>query len=490
MNQELTKILDEIEQDMGMATATSFAEVAARYFQQSAAGQRAVSPNVEPGALLGGLPPLPADGQTIERVAEMLERDVVRESNWLYHPRYMGHQVTAPLPAAVWAESVTAALNQSIAVREMSPALTVIERQIIAWMAGLAGLGEQAGGTFTSGGTEATFTALLAARARALPNAWENGLEGELPFVICGEHAHYAVTRAVAQLGLGLKRVIAVPSRDYRMDVDALEQKLDAIAAERGKVMAVIATAGSTATGSFDDLARIASLCKRHDAWLHVDGAHGASALLSEQKRQLLNGIEQADSIAWDPHKMMLMPLSAGVLLVRNEADLDAAFRQRAPYLFHQTAGERSWDQGARSFQCSRRGDVLKVWVAVQRHGTRAFGVLFDYFSDLTLELRDMLRASGEFDVVHEPQCNILCFRFVGNGGASPERLDALNAQLREAYNTRGTGWITTTVLDGRRVLRTTLLNPRIRTEHLHALVHELREIAADLQKSDGASAR
>src|SRR5205085_10693482 len=118
-----------------------------------------------------------------------------------------------------------------------------------------------------------------------------------------------------------------------------------------------------------DDLHAIADLCDENAVWLHVDAAHSGSALLSKTHRQRLRGIERARSIAWDPHKMMLLPTQAGILLVRDERDLDAAFSQRAPYLFADSRDARVWDQGTRSFMCSRRADVLKLWVALQRYG-------------------------------------------------------------------------------------------------------------------------
>jgi hypothetical protein len=142
--------------------------------------------------------------------------------NRLAHPMYIGHQVSAPLPVAVWTDALISALNQSLAVREMSPSFTPLEHQVVAWLTDLVGWDDHAGGTMTSGGTEATFTALLAARSRAVPDVWTNGMPSNAPVVICGEHTHYAVTRAAGELGLGLKRVVVIPSRDYRMDVDAL----------------------------------------------------------------------------------------------------------------------------------------------------------------------------------------------------------------------------------------------------------------------------
>src|SRR6185503_9879016 len=229
------------------------------------------------------------------------------------------------------------------------------EHRVIAWMCALAGFGAEGGGTLTSGGTEATFTALLAARGAAIPDAWTNGVGADPPLLLCGEHAHYAVTRAGAELGIGMRHVLPIRSRDYRMDVDALHSALHELSRKGKRVMAVVATAGSTATGSIDDLDAIASLCDEHGIWLHVDAAHGGSALFSAKHRARLAGIERARSLAWDPHKMMLVPTQAGMILVRNERDLDAAFSQRAPYLFQGGHGERSWDQGTRNFICSRR---------------------------------------------------------------------------------------------------------------------------------------
>ena len=132
----------------------------------------------------------------------------------------MGHQVAAPLASAVWTEVVISAVNNSQAVWEMSPVGTVLEERVIGWMAQLAGLGPRAGGTFTSGGTEATFTALLAARAELQPDAWRDGLKAPYPVLIHGEHAHYAVTRAAGAIGIGTANCIAVQSKDWKMDVD------------------------------------------------------------------------------------------------------------------------------------------------------------------------------------------------------------------------------------------------------------------------------
>lgn len=478
----LSAVLADLEADAEAPAAGEFLRLAVDHYASTASDDARVSTALPPEELAAFFDePLPAEGRALEAVLERLRRDVLPHSNHLTNPRAMGHQVSAPIPAAVWTEPVVAVLNQSLAVQEMSPVGTVLEARVLRWMADLAGFGPEAGGTFTSGGTEATFTALLAARAAAMPDAWTKGVGASPPVVVHGEHAHYAVARAVGAMGLGTENAVAVPSKGWRMDVSALEAALDRLAREGRRVMAVVATAGSTATGSFDDLEAVGLLCEERGLWLHVDGAHGASALFSGRHRARLRGLERARSVAWDPHKMMLMPLSAGMVLVRDERDLDAAFAQRAPYLFHAREGARAWDQGPRSFQCSRRMDVLKVWVALQRHGAAGIGALYDRLCETARALHDAIERRSGFEALHEPESNILCFRWVGDGSLGAERLDALNLRLREELNRSGEGWITTTLLGGKRVLRVTVMNPRTGVRHVERVLDGLGRRAEEL---------
>jgi L-2,4-diaminobutyrate decarboxylase len=471
-------ILSTIEADCDAAVGRAFVALAAEYFAQTRSRDGRVSTPHTPAGLAARFDePAPRAGRSIDAIIARLRADVLPDSNHLYHPRYAGHQLAAPLPAAVWMESVTAALNQSVAVFEMSPVATVLEHRVINWMCELAGLPAGCGGTLTTGGTEATFTALLAARGAAMPDAWTNGVGAEPPVLLCGEHAHYAVTRAGAELGVGMRNVLPVRSRGFAMDPGALGAALDGLRRAGRRVMAVVATAGSTATGSFDDLDAIASHCDVHGVWLHVDAAHGGSALLSEKHKHRLRGIERARSIAWDPHKMMLLPMQTGMLLVRDERDLDGAFSQRAPYLFHGAQGERAWDQGTRSFNCSRRADVLKLWVALQRYGLDGLAELHDHFCALARTMWQEIQERDDFEALHEPESNILCFRWLGRTTLSDDELDRVNRELRERYNLSGEGWITATNLDGRRVLRATLMNPRTDAGDVHEILDGLAAV-------------
>jgi glutamate/tyrosine decarboxylase-like PLP-dependent enzyme len=480
----IDEVMRELERDAAPDAAAQVIALATSYFESTRRGEGPVSAGFPPNEVSARFDePMPEDGRPLADIVERLERDVLAGANRLAHPMYMGHQVSFPLSTAVWTDAVISALNQSVAVEEMSPTLTSLEHRVIRWMCDAVGFPAESGGTLTSGGTEATFTALLAARAAALPDSWMNGVSEPRPVVLCGEHTHYAVTRAVAELGLGMRSAIVVPSIGYRVDVGALERELGRLRQHAIPIMAVVATAGHTATGSFDDIETIGRICEDRGIWLHIDGAHGATAVLSERHRHRVRGIERARSIAWDPHKMMLLPLPAGMLLVRHERELQAAFAQRAPYLFHgEGESARVRDQGVRSFQCSRRADVLKLWVVLQRLGRRGIADLHDHLCDLAALVRSELAKHPEFEVLHEPDSNILCFRYLGTAGDDDETLDATNREIRERYNRSGAGWITGTLLDGRRVLRVTMMNPRSTPTHIRALVDGLLAIGAEVR--------
>ena len=479
-------VLAELEADRLGAAGALFVDVVADHLARATDRTHAVTTGLSQAALAARFDsPLPRRGRPLRDVVARLAGDVAADAIRLSHPMYMGHQIGAPLPAAVWTEAVIGALNQAMTVAEMSPTATALETRLVRGLADLIGFSGDAGGHLTSGGTEATFTALLAARAHAMPDAWTGGIPADPPVVVCGEHAHYSTTRAVAELGLGTDRVIPIPSHRFRMDVDALAKMLRRLERQGRSVMAVVAAAGSTPTGAFDDLEAIGAICDARGVWLHVDAAQGGTALLSAAHRGRLSGIARARTVAWDPHKAMLIPISAGMLLARDEHDLDAAFAQRAPYLFHGALGEpkrgkRATDTGVRSFLCARRADALKLWVALERHGTDGLAALYERMCAVTRALYEQVEASESFETLHEPECNILCFRWVGNRTDAPDRLDALNGALRERYNASGRGWITGTVLDGRRVLRVTIANPRTTPADTQALLDGLSAAARE----------
>ena len=405
-----------------------------------------------------------------------LAQIVLDNSIQLHHRAYMGHQVCPPFTSAILAELVISAMNNSTAVWEMSPFATIVEKEIIGWLAAAIGYPEEyAGGTAVSGGSAANLTALLAARAR-----WrrEHELSGKTPVVFCSKDAHYSVARAATIIGLHKSQVIEIPTDDrHRIDVDELAAALEATEGGDSIPLAIVATAGSTATGSFDPLNEIADLRDRYRTWLHVDAAHGASVVFSSALSHLVAGIERADSLSWDPHKMMWMPLSLGVVLVRDREMLRSAFEADAPYLFHRNAAEQNL--GEMTIQCSRRADMLKLWMTLRTVGVTAIVEAMERVTAVTRHLFELVEASSDFVSVHEPQFNIFCFRFTGGAKADHAAIDDLNATIRQRLIESGKAWITSTVVKGRRCLRVTIINPRTTEDDVAKMLDEVRAIAS-----------
>jgi L-2,4-diaminobutyrate decarboxylase len=418
-------------------------------------------------------------------VWESVWNDVVDEAIHLAHPMYMGHQVAPPLPQAVLADALASLLNNSIAVWEMSPTGSLVEAQVIRWMAELIGFPDGSDGTIVSGGSAANLTGLLAAREAVFPGVWSRGVvaddEAARAVVFTSAQAHYSLERALGVMGLPAAAAIAVEGSGGGLDPESLTRQITAARTRGKRPLAIVATAASTATGHFDDLEAVSRVARRERVWLHVDAAHGGSFLASSELRIRLRGIEHADSVAWDPHKMMFMPISAGAILIRDHRHLDAAFQQSAPYLFHLRPGEsRSGDIGRRTLQCSKRFDALKIWVALQHYGLDQIARLQEKTVENTRALHRMISAAADFEAMHEPEANILCFRHLPPWLAddSPGEVDRVQDTLRAHFNTSGRGWITATSLGERRVLRVTLMNPHTEIAHLEALLAGLREVA------------
>lgn len=430
---------------------------------------------------------LPRAGRPADEVWEHAWDVVVGDGIHLAHPMYMGHQVAPPLPHAVLADALASLLNNSLAVWEMSPTGTLVEAQVIRWLAEALGFPAGAEGTMVSGGSVANLTGLLAAREQRFPGCWRNGVasgDASRAVLLVNAHSHYSVDRTAGLMGLGSDAVVPVAERGFRMAPAALEDTIRAVRREGRIPFAVSATAGSTATGTFDPLDEIAEVCARENVWMHVDGAHGASYALSGELRHLVRGMERAQSVAWDPHKLLWMPMSCGAVLVRDRRWLDAAFQQTAPYLFHPRPGEtRSRDAGKLTLQCSRRNDALKLWICLRHYGADHFARLNEKAAANARSLHAKLSAAPDFHPVHEPDSNILCFRHLPEplSGKGDVETDAFQAAVRARYNASGQGWITSTVLDDRRVLRVTLMNPATDDGHLDRLVHGLRETGREL---------
>jgi L-2,4-diaminobutyrate decarboxylase len=473
LNQRGARLTAAYDPDQFARQAASITELLRDHLGRTGSRQGAVWPPARPTDVLEHWPdPESGPPETLEH----LVADVVAGSTHQHHPGFVGQQLSAPPPLVGPVSMVAAILNNSAAIFEGAPVAIALERRVVTWMIRKVGYGEQAAGILTSGGSLGALTALLAMRQAAMrSDIWHHGLWGAQPgaVLVCRE-AHYCNHRACAILGFGERLVLPVETdANFAMDLGSLESTYHRACSLGARPLAVVANAGSTATGTHDDLEAIGEFCEEHGLWLHVDAAHGGGALLSARYAPLLRGIDRADSIVWDAHKLMLMPSMCTAVLFRDRAHLDNTFRQQASYLL--SGPTASWyEPAARNFETTKPAIVLPLYLALRTLGVAFFGEYIDYVYDLARAFADELQSRPNFELLVRPESNIVCFRF----GATPEKADALQLHLREAVNLRGRFFIMRTTMRGATWLRVVLMNPATRLADLRALLDELTDIA------------
>lgn len=405
--------------------------------------------------------------------------EMLKHSNHLHNPRFMGHQVSAPLPLAALTSVLTSILNNGQAVYEMGMAGNALERIVTDWMAQKLGLGPDASGLLTSGGTLANLTALLTARAvTAGTDVWQDGSSDRLAIIV-SEEAHYCVDRAARIMGLGSAGIIKIPTNDrFQLRTDLLEPALEQAKAQGLTVFAVIGSACSTSTGSYDNLTALADFCQKHGFWFHVDGAHGGVAALSETYRPLVRGIDRADSVVVDFHKMMMMPALVTGVFYRCDADAFRTFQQKAQYLWADSETKDWFNSGKRAFECTKIMLSAKIYTVMRTYGEEIFTQHVDQLYGLARQFAQFVREQPDFELAVEPESNLVCFRFVGNS-TDPQQLDALNNALRRQMLTDGRFYIVQTTLRGRVWLRVSIMNSLTTLEHLQEMVQMIRQFGA-----------
>ena len=287
------------------------------------------------------------------------------------------------------------------------------------------------------------------------------------------------IRRAADMLGLGAAAVRSVPlDGEQRMRVDALEAAIEGDVAGGALPVAVVATAGSTTTGSIDPLPEVAEVARRHGLWLHVDAAYGGAAALADDLRPLLAGLEQADSVAVDPHKWLYTPQSGGCVLVRDGAALARSFHADASYVWLDEAVRTGVDLAMHGPQFSRGFAALKIWVSLLAHGSAAYGRRISHDAALARYLGELVAEHPDFELMVPPRLSICCFRHRPAGWAhGEEALDRLNERLLTAIHADGRAYCSNAVIGGRFGLRACIVN--VRTEA--ADVERLLAVAAEL---------
>ncbi len=420
--------------------------------------------------------PLPRKGMPWREALEQFERQVVDASNRVDHPRFFAYIPLANNFVSVMADALAAGYNIFNAVWLQAPGAVQIERLTVDWLRQIFGLPQAAGGTFVSGGSVANLTALAVAR--------EIQLQGDTRAAVayCSDQIHFAVSRGLRVLGFAPEQLRKIPSDDnFRLPVTRLRS---AIAEDRtaGKEpFCVIASAGTTNTGAVDPLDELANFCAQEELWLHVDGAYGAPAMLTERGKRALKGLERVDSLALDAHKWLFQPIECGVVLVRERRWLPRTFKETPEYLKDAQSEGEELNFMYQGIQLTRQFRALKLWMSFKVFGLDAISeAIAAGYENAELAER-LLREAGPWEIVTPAQMAILTFRYKPANG-DEELANRVTHNLVGRLLDDGYAFASGTQLRGRTVMRMCANNPRTTASDLEKTVQLMTRLAAELE--------
>ena len=408
--------------------------------------------------------------KSLERMVELF----LNKSLKVHHPHSLAHLHCPTMVASQIAEVLINATNQSMDSWDQSPAGSLMEVQLIDWLRQKVGYGAGQAGVFTSGGTQSNLMGVLLARDACIAKNWkdENGnpwsvQRDGIPSdamrnvkVICSENAHFSVQKNMAMMGMGFQSVVTVPvNENAQMDVDALEKTMAHLQAEGKIVACVVATAGTTDAGAIDPLKQIREITNKYGAWMHIDAAWGGALILSNNHRDMLDGIELSDSITLDFHKHYFQTISCGAFLLKDEANY-RFMHYEAEYLNSAYDEEHGVPNlVSKSLQTTRRFDALKLWMTVEALGEELYGSMIDHGVTLTRDVADYINATAGLEMLVDPQFASVLFRVVPEG-YPVELLDTLNQNVADELFARGEANIGVTKVGQNQSLKMTTLSP------------------------------
>jgi len=407
----------------------------------------------------------PENGRDPTEILGQLEREVLPNNLHVDHPRFFAFVPGPNNFVSAMADAIAAGFQIFNGTWFGGSAAAALERGVIRWLARTCGLPSTAGGLFVSGGSMANLTALVAARHALLQDQTDGAT------VYFSDQTHSSVERALRVIGVLPEQLRKLPSdENFRLSIQSLREAIANDRANGLRPFCVIANAGTTNTGATDPLNDLADLAAQEKFWLHIDGAFGAAAVLSERGRALLGGLERADSISLDPHKWLFQSFECGCVLVREVALLRAAFQIKADYLRDVHRLTLEFNPADHGVQLTRSFRALKVWLSLQTFGVAAFRQAITRGFELAEIAERELRARKGWEILSPAQMATICFRFGKN--------DEVQTKLVDLTMNDGYTLLTSTELRGAVALRLCTINPRTTEQDIIGTVDRLDQLA------------
>ena len=404
----------------------------------------------DPAVLMKALSePVPEQGMEFEVVLDQVERDVLANTMHVNHPRFFAYVPGPGNFVGAMADALISGYNVFAGTWISGSGPAAVELTVLEWLREMCGLPASAGGVFVSGGTMANLTALVVARHVKIRGRLEDAT------VYFSDQAHSSLEKALRVIGLPAENQRRVPSDSgFRLPTGELARQIELDRSAGKHPFCVIASAGTTNTGAIDPLPELSALCREQGLWLHVDGAYGAAAIIAERGRELLAGLELADSLSLDPHKWLFQPYEIGCVLVRDRDHLRETFRILPEYLKDTQLHSDEFNFTDYGIQLSRNFRALKLWMSIKVFGLAAFRKAIDRGFVLAEFAEACLRGMPGWEIVTPAQMGIVCFRYSALD-------DDAHLSLVQTLLEDGFALITSTILRGQTVLRTCTINPR-----------------------------
>ena len=378
---------------------------------------------------------LPENGSTLDALYETIEQ-YLTYSVRTGHRQFFNQLWSGFTLPGLLGELFACLANTSMYTYEVAPVATLMEKELIKILGGICGF-ENPEGLFVTGGSNGNLQAMMIARNRALPHVKSEGYNNAAELIaFVSEEAHYSFEKSANVLGLGSSNLRKIKTDDTgRMIPEELAMALEQSLQKGKQPFFIAATAGSTIKGAFDPLEEIASIARQHDLWFHVDGALGGTVILSARHKNLLTGLEKADSFIWNAHKLMGLPLICSILLVREKGHfLKTNSVSGTDYIFHDEA-YGAYDLGPMSLHCGRRVDALKLWLSWKYYGSKGYEERVDRFFELAAFAEDIVKQKPSLELMAPRSSVNICFRYIPN---TSEDIDKFNLRLREELARKG----------------------------------------------------
>lgn len=428
---------------------------------------------------------LPEMGSSVTDLLEKVRRDVVGSATMNVGPHYYGYITGGGNQVAILADMISTAINQNNLKWHSSPISTEMEKLVIRWVCQFIGYPDSAAGTILDGGSSANFNCLAVARKNMSPEQLsDEGLYGQQPMTIyVSEQGHSSFDKAVDMLGIGKKYLRKIETdTHFRIDPEKLERQIIEDKNRGLKPICIIGIAGTTNTGSVDNLSLLAEIAEKHKLWYHVDAAYGGPAAALVWAKELFTGIEKADSVVINPHKWLYVPFEASCILVKEPEKLRKTFSSMPDYLKSNSNDNGRTDLMEYQLPLTKSFKSLKVWMTLKAYGAKKIRETIQKDIDNAQLLSQLIARSDDFELLSDGPLSIICFRYFPPD-LDENSIEKLNRQLPSAIESDGRIFLTGTRLNDKTVLRTCFINPRTTFDDVKMITGVVRDVACTLAR-------